>query len=146
MEKASDQHQEPVVAHVGNETMGELARNNTNYADLAEDAQIATEKEQQMSLLQGLKLYPKAVLWSLVLSTAIIMEGYDVVLMGSFYAHPAFTAKYGEMNADGEYGIPAAWQAGLSNAMNAGQVLGLFATGFLSERLGYRKTIMVSKL
>ncbi|KAF2792111.1 sugar transporter [Melanomma pulvis-pyrius CBS 109.77] len=119
-----------------------MAQSNPNYANLADDAQIATVKEHQMSLWQGLKLYPKAVAWSLVLSTAIVMEGYDVVLMGSFYAHPAFKEKYGEQNADGTYGIPAPWQAGLSNAMNVGQILGLFATGIISERFGYRKTMM----
>jgi hypothetical protein len=29
-----------------------------------------------MSLWQGIKLYPKAIGWSVILSTAIIMEGY----------------------------------------------------------------------
>lgn len=108
------------------------------------DARVATEKEHSMSLWQGLKLYPKAVGWSLLISTAIIMEGYDVVLMGSFYDFPAFNKKYGQLMEDGSYGLSASWQAGLSNAMNCGQILGLFANGIVSERFGYRKTMMVS--
>lgn len=108
------------------------------------DARLATEKEHGMSLWQGLKLYPKAVGWSLLISTAIIMEGYDVVLMGSFYGFPAFNQKYGKIMKDGSYGLSASWQAGLSNAMNCGQILGLFANGIISERVGYRKTMMVS--
>lgn len=43
---------------------------------LIEDARIATQNEHKMSLLEGIKLYPKAIGWSMLLSTAIIMEGY----------------------------------------------------------------------
>lgn len=45
--------------------------------DLARDANKATESEQNMTLKQGIKLYPKAIAWSMFLSTAIIMEGFD---------------------------------------------------------------------
>jgi SP family general alpha glucoside:H+ symporter-like MFS transporter len=108
------------------------------------DARLATEKEHGMSLWQGLKLYPKAVGWSLLISTAIIMEGYDVVLIGSFFGFPAFNQKYGKLMKDGSYGLSASWQAGLANAMNCGQILGLFANGIIAEWFGYRKTMMVS--
>jgi SP family general alpha glucoside:H+ symporter-like MFS transporter len=43
---------------------------------LIQDARIATRNEHEMSLLEGIKLYPKAIGWSVLLSTAIIMEGY----------------------------------------------------------------------
>ena len=33
-----------------------------------------------MTLLQGIRLYPKAILWSVLISTCIAMEGYDVCL------------------------------------------------------------------
>jgi SP family general alpha glucoside:H+ symporter-like MFS transporter len=108
------------------------------------DAQTATAKEHSMSLLQGLKLYPKAIAWSILLSTAIVMEGYDVVLMGSFYAMDSFNKQYGNLQPDGSYGLSASWQAGLSNAMNCGQILGLFINGIVSERIGYRKTMLGS--
>jgi SP family general alpha glucoside:H+ symporter-like MFS transporter len=39
------------------------------------DAQVATTKEHSMSLWKGVKLYPKAIGWSILLSTAIVMEG-----------------------------------------------------------------------
>src|SRR5689334_90480 len=77
------------------------------------DAQTATAKEHSMSLWQGLKLYPKAIGWSILLSTAIIMEGYDVVLMGSFYAMDSFNKVYGNLQPDGTYQMSASWQAGL---------------------------------
>ena len=64
--------------------------------------------------------------------------------MGSFYAYPAFQAKYGQLLPDGTVGLTAAWQAGLSNGVNVGEILGLFVNGIVSERYGYRKTMIVS--
>lgn len=106
------------------------------------EAHSAIDKEHKMTALQALKLYPKAVGWSLLLSCAIIMEGYDVVLIGSFFAYPAFNEKYGHLMSDDNYGLAASWQAGLTNAMSCGQIIGLFINGIVSERFGYRRTLM----
>jgi hypothetical protein len=59
------------------------------------DAQEATNVEHQLGLLKSARLYPKAIAWSILLSTALIMEGYDLLLMGSLYAQPSFAKKYG---------------------------------------------------
>lgn len=45
-----------------------------NLKDMANDAARASDIEKNMSLWQSLKLYPKAVGWSVFLSMAIIME------------------------------------------------------------------------
>ena len=113
-------------------TMNEVTRN----------AKTATDKEHKMTLLQGLKLYPKAVGWSLLISTCIAMEGYDVCLLSNFYGFPQFNKKYGQQLPDGTYQIPAPWQAGLSNGANVGEIIGLFINGWVSERFGYRYTVM----
>jgi MFS transporter, SP family, general alpha glucoside:H+ symporter len=47
-------------------------------------AKAATEKEQKMTLREGVKLYPKAIAWSMLISTCIVMEGYDVCLINNF--------------------------------------------------------------
>lgn len=49
-----------------------------------ESARAAAAKEQSMTLLQGIKLYPKAIAWSMIISTCIVMEGYDVSLVNNF--------------------------------------------------------------
>jgi SP family general alpha glucoside:H+ symporter-like MFS transporter len=113
-------------------TMNEVTRN----------AKTATDKEHKMTLLQGLKLYPKAVGWSLLISTCIAMEGYDVCLLSNFYGFPQFNKKYGQQLPDGTYQVPAPWQAGLSNGANVGEIIGLFINGWVSERFGYRYTVM----
>ncbi|OKL61835.1 hypothetical protein UA08_02291 [Talaromyces atroroseus] len=111
---------------------------------LVSDVLEATAQEHRMTLLQAVHLYPKAIGWSVLLSTAIVMEGYDVVLMQSFYAFPAFAERYGQRMSDGSYQITAAWQSGLSNGANVGEILGLFINGIVSERYGYRVTMIAS--
>lgn len=79
-----------------------------------EEAQHAADDEKSMGLLQAIKLYPKAVGWSVVLSSALIMEGYDLALLGSLYGSPQFNRKYGVLNpASGKYSVPANWQSAL---------------------------------
>ncbi len=101
--------------------------------DVIRNAKTATDKEHKMSLLQGIRLYPKAVAWSVLISTCICMEGYDVCLLSNFYGFPQFNKKYGEQLPNGSYQVPARWQAGLSNGANCGEIIGLFINGFVSE-------------
>jgi SP family general alpha glucoside:H+ symporter-like MFS transporter len=112
--------------------------------DLVQDARDASSEEHGMSLWESLKLYPKASAWSILLSTAVVMEGYDVVLMGSFYGFPSFQAKYGVPDGKGGFQLTAAWQSGLSNGAGVGEIIGLFINGWASEKFGYRKTMITS--
>ncbi|RMZ81496.1 hypothetical protein DV738_g2291, partial [Chaetothyriales sp. CBS 135597] len=109
---------------------------------LVRNAQTATDKEHRMTLWQGLKLYPKAVGWSVLISMCICMEGFDVCLLGTFYALPQFNEKYGKQLPDGTYQVPAPWQAGLSNGAVVGEIIGLMLNGWISEAIGYRYTVM----
>lgn len=47
-------------------------------------AKTATENEQKMTLMQGIRLYPKAIAWSVLISTCIVMEGYDICIVNNF--------------------------------------------------------------
>ncbi|KAF2174129.1 hypothetical protein M409DRAFT_16399 [Zasmidium cellare ATCC 36951] len=111
-------------------------------ASVADDAAKATESETSMTLMQGIKTYPKAVGWSILLSTCIIMEGFDIVLINSLYALPAFQQRFGTRDSDGSYQISAAWQSGLSNGALVGEILGLFFVGVVAERIGFKKTLI----
>lgn len=97
-----------------------------DYEAVVDEARDASQLEQRMTLREGIKLYPAAIGWSVLLSTAIVMEGYgeplhyrrtvgltkdsslistlapsDTALLGSFYAYPQFKQKYGTLLADG---------------------------------------------
>lgn len=95
-----------------------------------------------MTFGDALKLYPKAIVFSVVLSLAIIMEGYDTALLGSFYGYPVFRERFGVRLVDGSYQITAPWQSGLQNGAQVGEILGLMIAGLLADRFGYRKTML----
>ncbi|KAF7557172.1 hypothetical protein G7Z17_g953 [Cylindrodendrum hubeiense] len=130
---ADNQDIEPRRASVGHGNMD---------AAIAREAAAATDKEHNMTLFQSLKLYKRACLWSIFLSTCIIMEGFDTILLGNLFAYPPFQKKFGQLQPDGSYELTAAWQSGLSNGTLCGQILGLFVNGIIADRFGYRKTLI----
>ncbi|KAM0433624.1 hypothetical protein ACHAQK_009242 [Fusarium lateritium] len=108
---------------------------------LASEAKVAAEAEHHMTLWEAVKTYPKAIGWSVLLSTTLIMEGYDLALLGNLYASPVFNEKFGTYNAEKEkYAVSAAWQSGLSNGARAGEIIGLILAGWASDRYGYKMT------
>ena len=117
-----------------------------NLAELTSDAKANADAEKTMGFREGARLYPKAIIFSFCLSLAVIMEGYDTFLIGNFYGMPQFDKRYGGPAGvvDGvqTYQIGAAWQSALSNGGQVGSIIGLFANGIISERIGYRKTMI----
>lgn len=112
---------------------------------LASEAKVAAEAEHHMTLWQAIKTYPKAIGWSVLLSTTLIMEGYDLALLGNLYASPVFNEKFGSWNAEKEkYAVSPAWQSGLSNGARAGEIIGLIIAGWTSDRYGYKMTTIGS--
>lgn len=108
-----------------------------------EGAHQASTAEHEQTLGEALKTNRKAVLWSILISMTIIMEGYDTGLIGNFFAYPPFERTYGQYDSElGRYVVSAPWQAGLSNGAVAGVIIGGFANGFLSARYGYKKVIL----
>ncbi|KAK3339068.1 hypothetical protein B0H65DRAFT_289208 [Neurospora tetraspora] len=110
------------------------------------EAKHAADTEHEMTLLRAIHLYPKAIGWSVLLSSTLIMEGYDLALLGSLYASPVFNKKFGELTnpATGKYAVSAAWQSGLSNGARAGEIFGLIFAGWAADRIGYKKTTIAS--
>ncbi|KAF2216897.1 hypothetical protein CERZMDRAFT_64297 [Cercospora zeae-maydis SCOH1-5] len=108
------------------------------------DAKKASDEEQKMTLMQGVRLYPKAIAWSILISTCIAMEGYQLALVNNFYGFAPFNQKYGEPTGDPKtpYQVSAPWQAGLSNGALVGQFFGLLINGWASEKFGYRKVVI----
>lgn len=107
-------------------------------------AREANENEHKIGMWAGIKLYPKAMGWSVLLSTALVMEGFDGSLVGGFFAMPAFRYRYGIRLDDGTYQIPAHWQTAISDSSQIGGIIGLYLSGFLVDRMGLRKTYCVA--
>lgn len=83
------------VLHTDDNVLRKASVAVANFAGLSAEAKDATDKEHRMGLMRALKLYPKATGWSVLLSTAIVMEGYDTLLLGNLYGFPAFTSNFG---------------------------------------------------
>ncbi|CAM1505990.1 Fc.00g116270.m01.CDS01 [Cosmosporella sp. VM-42] len=110
--------------------------------DLSHDAETATTLEKSMGVWDAVKKYPKAVMFSMILSLCVIMEGYDTSLLGSFYGLPQFRKRFGHKLENGDYQLTASWQSGLQNGTQVGQICGLLLAGILADRFGYKKTII----
>jgi len=128
------------------ETLRKMSVAVPNLAELTADAKVAAESERTMPLRVAVKLYPKAMFFSFGLSLAVIMEGYDTALLGSFWALPAFAKKFGSpagvVNGVQTYQVSASWQEAIGNGTATAQIIGLFINGIVSERIGYRTTMM----
>ncbi|RSH89194.1 hypothetical protein EHS25_002306 [Saitozyma podzolica] len=131
--------QAKVVAHA---TAADLDLNDVEVLRLVHQAQEADIADHSLTIKQALKKYKKAVFWAMFLSTALIMEGYDLVIISSFYGQGQFQRRFGEQQPDGTYAIPASWQSGLSNSSVVGQLVGLFINGWTQDRFGCRPTMM----
>ncbi|EME77801.1 uncharacterized protein MYCFIDRAFT_145999 [Pseudocercospora fijiensis CIRAD86] len=108
-------------------------------ADFKKDAIEAENAEHEMTVLQAVRAYPMASFWAFVMSCTIIMESYDVFLMGNFLALPAFTKRYGVYNAaKDEYVVVTKWQSAMQVSGQLGALIGVFLAGPLTSRIGYR--------
>lgn len=126
-------------------TEEEYASPEAGPKDASSLARLAAQQEHHLSFLEAVRRYPKAVLWSVLLSSSIIMEGYDIVLIQSFFAQPSFRDKYGEYDPGTDsHQITAPWQNGLSNAVSIGTIIGAFANGYFVHKFGYRKVLLTS--
>lgn len=110
---------------------------------LASEAKQAAQAEQAMTLWQAIKAYPHAIGWSILMSSTLIMEGYDLALLGNLYASPVFNKKFGTyVESKKKYAISAPWQSGLSNGARAGEIFGLMIAGVTADRYGAKKTTL----
>lgn len=58
---------------------------NPGIVDLIHHAQESDAADRQLTVRQALKKYKKAVFWAMLLSTSLIMEGYDLVIVRSIF-------------------------------------------------------------
>ncbi|KAI5925899.1 sugar transporter-like protein [Camillea tinctor] len=110
------------------------------------EAKQATEDEHSQTLLQALKENRRAVFWSLLISMTIVMEGYDTILIGNFFAYPTFQKKYGDYyGPDIGYQVSGPWQTGLNQGSTAGAIFGGLLNGYIASKYGYR-WVMIGSL
>ncbi|OBT56384.1 hypothetical protein VE04_03500 [Pseudogymnoascus sp. 24MN13] len=114
---------------------------------LEEAAEQGIIDEKDLSVRDAIKAYPQAILWSLVFSTCVIMEGYDTNLLSNFFAYPSFLIRYGRFvgvtpSTPVGYQLTAAWQAGLSQSSGVGSIFGCLLNGYLVSKFGSRRVVL----
>ncbi|KIY70586.1 trehalose transport-related protein [Cylindrobasidium torrendii FP15055 ss-10] len=137
------------IHHAGSDVVvadnDEILRSGKMDAHAVSDAAKADEAEHKMTLRDAWKSHKKAIFWSMALSGALIMEGYDVIVISAFYGHPAFLKRFGVVSpgtATG-YALPAKWQSALSNGSSAGGIIGLLLNGWAADRYGPKIVMQV---
>ncbi|KAH7374725.1 alpha-glucosides permease MPH2/3 [Plectosphaerella cucumerina] len=107
-----------------------------------EAALHAAEEESRLPRKTLFKNYWPAIVYSSLLSLALVMEGMDLGMLNNLFGHPAFVQNFGELQSDGKYRIATRWQGAVSGANQAGSVVGLLLNGWLQSRYGSRKVYM----
>ncbi|CAG8105272.1 unnamed protein product [Penicillium olsonii] len=109
------------------------------------EAKQATDDEHSQTLMQCLRENRKAVMWSVLVSVSIVMEGYDTILMGNFFAYPEFQKKYGQdYGGDIGWQVSAPWQTGLNMASTVGCIFGGILNGYCASKYGYRIVMVIA--
>lgn len=127
---------EKSVAHQLEDTLGHGA---------IDDARQASDEEHAQTLWQAISANRKAVIWSMLISMTIIMEGYDTILMGNFFGYPEFQKMYGQdYGGDTGYQVSGPWQTGLNMASTVGAVFGRYITSQFSLEAGLTEEKVVS--
>lgn len=83
----------------------------------------------------------KPALW---ISSGVVMQGYDLVGGGQLAALPQFRKKFGMLEADGSYLIPAHYLSAWSSIAPACEIIATFIFAPLLEKFGRKPGILVA--
>ncbi|KAL9083009.1 MAG: hypothetical protein Q9159_006028 [Coniocarpon cinnabarinum] len=108
-------------------------------------AQASLEKEKELHFKDAIRLYPWAVVWSVVFSLGVVMLAFDPQVMGNLLAMPAFQRHFG-VAVEGQYIIPSTWQSALSIGNPLGQCLGALLAGHPMDMYGRRASFAACTL
>ena len=69
------EHVEDGMVRIKDDAIRRLSVVRTNIEQQQEDARLATEAEKAMTVRQALRLYKWAIIYSMAMSLAVVMEG-----------------------------------------------------------------------
>lgn len=96
---------------------GHVAATQTSH----DETNAAINNEHNMTVRQSIRFWWKAIVFSFVISLAVVMEGYDTSLMNKFFAFEPFKARFGDqLDADGNPLVSSRWQTIILNGTQVG--------------------------
>ncbi|KAM0328573.1 hypothetical protein ACHAQA_004981 [Verticillium albo-atrum] len=105
-------------------------------------APLETNEFTHLKLRQSLWKWRRIVFYCMGMTSAILMYGYDYVIVGTVSAMPSFQRDFG-YQLDGEWILPSLW-LGLWNFASPGcSMIGALAGGQFQDRFGRRSSLAV---
>lgn len=123
-------------------TLEHVATNQSQAVTLV--ASTRTGVHEELRLMPAVKLYPKITRYTFFLMSAILLYGYDLVIVGTIPAVPGFQKDFGQVHLDGDreqHIIPASWLSLWSSLGPAGSLAGAIMAGWLQDRIGRRRCL-----
>lgn len=116
-------------------------------ADHIDNADNANNNEQrkEITLKESLRLYPKIAAYSVGLTSAFLLAGYDAVIVGTITAVPRFQHDFGELYGS-QYIIPSVWMSLWSALGYLGSMIGGAIGGPWQDRAGRRWPLAIGSI
>ncbi|KAK2671523.1 Major facilitator, sugar transporter-like [Fusarium oxysporum f. sp. vasinfectum] len=93
-----------------------------------------------------LRSQSRFALWALLISTGVVMQGFDIVAGGQLAALPEFREKFGVLKSDGTYLIPAHYLSAWNSIAPATEIVATFIFAPLLERFGRKWGILAASI
>ncbi|KAK4132742.1 MFS general substrate transporter [Trichocladium antarcticum] len=114
----------------------------SSSSDIGSSEELQTNEHAHLTLKESLKKWRTVVIYSLCMSSAILMYGYDYVIVGTVSAMPSFQQDFG-VELNGKWILPSLW-LGLWTFVSPGcSMVGAVAGGFCQDRVGRRWSLAV---
>ncbi|KAF2015208.1 MFS general substrate transporter [Aaosphaeria arxii CBS 175.79] len=133
-----------------NDSSDKLQAELTNNEVLSIAASQASD--EQRTLWQNVKKYRKVVGYTFCITSAILLYGYDNVVVGTVSAMPIFQKDFGVENpdwhkgsrSDPRYILPSDWLALWNVSSPIGAMIGSILGAWLQDRIGRRRALAIS--
>ncbi|KAF2200888.1 proton myo-inositol cotransporter [Delitschia confertaspora ATCC 74209] len=127
--------------------MGDSLKEKDNIAEHIEFASPCPTVviDNDLSLWQALRKYRKVVWYCVGLTSAILLYGFDYVIVGSVSAMPSFQQDFGTKYS-GKWILPSSWLALWNLSSPLGAMLGAVLGGWFQDRVGRRVSLATGSL
>ncbi|KAF4461921.1 maltose permease [Fusarium albosuccineum] len=100
------------------------------------------DDDNDLTLFQSMRKWHRVTLYCIGMTSAIIMYGFDYVIVGSSSAMPSFQKDYG-FKHEGQWILPSLWLGLWNFASPGGSMAGAVFGGFFQDWRGRRQSLAV---